>query len=59
MMDPEKLAAELIRALGDADSNTAHTALEIAKLLLIYRDTAARQFATETEHPSQSGLDSC
>lgn len=42
--------------VGDVDSNTAHTALEIAKLLLVHRETAARQFANDQFY-SQSDLD--
>jgi hypothetical protein len=37
-MNPQDLANELVKMLGDADSNTAHTALKIAELLLVHRD---------------------
>jgi len=43
-MNPQELADAIIKALGDADSNTAHTALKIAQLLLIHRDHAHLDF---------------
>ena len=57
-MDPQQLADKVVEALGDADSNTAHTALEIAKLLLIHRESAARQFVNE-KADEQSGSSYC
>jgi hypothetical protein len=55
-MNPEDLAKLLIKTMGDADYNTAHTALEIAKLLLIHRDSAARRFVND-QSDLQSGTD--
>lgn len=37
-MNPQDLASELVKTLSDADSNMAHTALNIAELLLVHRD---------------------
>lgn len=48
-MKPDTLANELMKTLGDADSNTAHTALEIAKLLLIHREHGAMVFTLNPE----------
>jgi hypothetical protein len=42
----------VLQVVGDADSNTAHTALEIAKLLLIHRNHAAIMYASEPEPPA-------
>lgn len=44
VMNPQELANELVKTLGDADSNTAHTALKIAELLLVHRDHAQLDF---------------
>lgn len=55
-MEPDELARNLIKTLGDADSNTAHTALDIAKLLLIHRNAQARSFVNDLSS-GQSGLD--
>ena len=43
-MTPQELANRLMETLGDADSNTAHTALKIAALLLAHRDHAQLDF---------------
>jgi hypothetical protein len=56
MDDPQELANRVVTTLGGADSNTAHTALEIAKLLLIHRESAARQFIRD-QSSEQCGLD--
>jgi len=56
--NPTQLAEEVMKVVGDVDSNTAHTALEIAKLLLIHRETAARQFVND-QSCSQSDLGDC
>jgi hypothetical protein len=58
-VNPQELADQIVRTLGDADSNTAHAALEIAKLLLIHRESAARHFVNDGQPFEQSGLDSC
>ncbi len=47
MDQPGKLAEHLIKTLGDADYNTAHTALEIAKLLLLHRNAEMRAFVSD------------
>jgi hypothetical protein len=47
MMTPQKMADELLKTIGDADSNTAHTALKIAELLLVHRDHAQLDFERE------------
>jgi hypothetical protein len=41
---PIQLAEEVIKVVGDADSGTARTALEIARLLLLHREEAAQEF---------------
>ena len=43
-MTPVQLAAEIVKVVGDADDNTARTALEIARLLLIHRKEAEIDF---------------
>ncbi len=43
-MNPTDLAEQLVKTLGDADSNTAHTALKFAELLLVHRDHAQLDF---------------
>jgi len=43
-MTPQELATEIVKTLGEADSNTAHTALKIAELLLIHRDHGQLDF---------------
>jgi hypothetical protein len=53
---PQKLADEVIKALRDADSNTAHTALEIAQLLLRHRDHAQLDYDREMLSAQSSGL---
>jgi len=53
---PQKLADEVIGVLRDADSNTAHTALEIAKLLLRHRDHAQLDFDRELLSGPSSAL---
>jgi hypothetical protein len=45
--------------VGDADSNTAHSALEIAKVLLIHRESAARRFVNDAQSFERSDLDNC
>lgn len=44
MENPTQLAEQIVKALGDADSNTALSALEIAKVILLHREAAARKF---------------
>jgi hypothetical protein len=44
MKTPGELAEDVIRLMGDADSNTAHTAMRIAELLLTHRDHAQLDF---------------
>jgi hypothetical protein len=51
-MDPQKLAADLLKTLSDADSNTAYTALEMARLLISHRESAARQFSRDASTQS-------
>ena len=46
-MGPTDLAKRIIKELGDADLSTAHAALEIAKVLLIHREAAARKFVND------------
>jgi ABC-type microcin C transport system duplicated ATPase subunit YejF len=43
-MTPIQLAEEIIKVVGDADSGTALTALQIARLLLLHRDDSASEF---------------
>ena len=43
-MTPVQLAEEIVKVVGDADSDTAQTALAIARLLLQHRDSAAIEF---------------
>lgn len=43
-MTPSRLAEEIIKTLGDADSDTALTALAIARLLLVHRMNAQAEF---------------
>jgi hypothetical protein len=44
---PIQLAEEIVRLVGDADDNTAHTALQIAGLLLAHRKLAELDFHDE------------
>ena len=44
---PIQLAEAILKAMGDADDNTARTALEIAKLLLIHRKSAEIEFMSD------------
>lgn len=46
-MNPQELASQLVRVLADVDSNTAHTALKIAELLISHRDHALLDFERE------------
>ncbi len=46
---PQSLADAIIGTIGDADSNTAYTALKIAKLLLIHRDHALLDFTRQAD----------
>jgi hypothetical protein len=55
-MTPQDLASELVRVIRDADSNTAHTALEIAKLLIAHRDHAQLNCDREMLSGQSSGL---
>lgn len=41
---PNGLAEKVVKMLGDADYDTAHTALRIAELLLQHRHTALMNF---------------
>jgi hypothetical protein len=41
---PTQLAEEIFKVVGDTDSDTAKTALEIARLLLIHRELARITF---------------
>ena len=41
---PQSLAEEVLKVVGDADSDTARTALDIASLLLGHRDRACIEF---------------
>jgi hypothetical protein len=41
---PQRLAEEVFRLVGDADYDTAQTALAIARLILQHRDCAAIEF---------------
>lgn len=50
---PSKLADEIVKTLGDADSDTALTALDIARLLLVHRIHAQAEF----ERKCISGLE--
>jgi len=43
-MNPIELAKKIEPVVVDYDLSTAHTALEIAKLLVIHRDTAKLDF---------------
>jgi len=47
MQHPQTLADEIVKTIGEADSNTAHTALKIAELLLVHRDHAHLDFDRE------------
>lgn len=47
MIDPAELARQLVKELGDVDSNTALTALQIARLLVLHREEAAGDFQQE------------
>jgi hypothetical protein len=42
-----QLAEEVMKVVGDADNNTAHTALQIARLLLLHRSDAESDFHRE------------
>jgi hypothetical protein len=41
---PQALADKIVSVVGDADSNTAYTAIKIAELLLIHRDHSLLEF---------------
>lgn len=41
---PVQLAEEIVKVVGDADSSTALTALDIARLLIVHREEAAIKF---------------
>jgi len=41
---PVQLAEEVVKVVGDADSSTALTALQIARLLILHRDDAMIDF---------------
>jgi hypothetical protein len=53
-MTPQELANQIVKTLGEADSNTAHTALKIAQLLLTHRDHEQldfdRQLLSDEQH---------
>jgi len=53
-MKPDELARELLKTLGDADHNTAQTALDIAKLLVGHRELDAHIYVSETGANDQS-----
>jgi|HubBroStandDraft_6_1064221.scaffolds.fasta_scaffold75983_3 hypothetical protein len=44
MATPIQLAEEIVKVVGDADSGTALTALQIARLLILHREDAALEF---------------
>lgn len=44
---PIELAEEIVKVVGDADDNTAHSALEIAAILLRHRKSAEIDFHHE------------
>jgi hypothetical protein len=46
-MTPVQLAEEIVRVVGDADDNTANTAIKIAELLLLHRTMAEINFRKE------------
>jgi hypothetical protein len=46
-LEPEVLAKEIIKTLGDADRNTAHAALQIALLLFKHREYQAIDFTSD------------
>jgi hypothetical protein len=54
-MEPIELAQQVLRVVGDADADTAHTALEIARLLLNHRERAAIDFASGSAPVSEDG----
>lgn len=41
---PVQLAEEIVKIVGDFDDNTAHIALQIARLLLEHRQLAELEF---------------
>jgi len=43
-MTPLQLAEEVMKTVGDADLDTALTALQIARLLLFHREESALEF---------------
>jgi len=43
-MNPIELAKKIEAVVADYDLNTAHTALEIVKLLVMHRETAKLDF---------------
>jgi hypothetical protein len=44
---PVQLAEEILKMVGDADDNTARTALDIARLLIGHRKSAEIDFLSE------------
>jgi hypothetical protein len=46
---PVQLAEEIVKQIGDADRDTAVTALEIARLLVNHRERAAIDFSTSSD----------
>jgi hypothetical protein len=51
-LTPIQMAEEIIKVVGDADSHTAHTALQIARLLILHRDDTRIEF--ERTFPSEA-----
>ncbi|MGH9544687.1 MAG: hypothetical protein ACRD23_05675 [Terriglobales bacterium] len=43
-MTPVQLAEEVIKVVGDAEESTAHSALQIAEILLKHRKSAEIEF---------------
>jgi hypothetical protein len=55
---PVRLAEEIVKQVGDADHDTAVTALDIARLLLFYRERAATHFTSEAAQSLAEGSNS-
>ena len=51
---PQALAEEVLKVVGDADENTAHTALKIADLLLTHRKMAEIDFHQQCFNAAES-----
>jgi hypothetical protein len=55
MIDPVELAKRLVKELGEADPNTALTALQIARLLVLHRGESLGDFLQECRTNAEAG----